>query len=49
MTAGRTIRFVLLAALLGILAGGITAVAAALVCWGAFAGESAWPKHQPRS
>lgn len=33
----------------GILAGAITALVAALVCWGAFAGESAWRKNQPRS
>lgn len=33
----------------GILAGGITALVAALVSWGAFAGESAWRKHHARS
>jgi hypothetical protein len=33
----------------GIVAGGITALVAALVCWGAFAGERAWRKNQPRS
>lgn len=33
----------------GILAAGITAVGAALVCWGAFTGELAWRKNQLRS
>jgi hypothetical protein len=33
----------------GILAGGVTALVAALVCWGAFAGERAWQKNQPRN
>lgn len=33
----------------GVLAGAITAPVAALVCWGAFAGERAWRRKQPRS
>ena len=33
----------------GTLAGAITALVAALVCWGAFAGERAWRKNQPQS
>lgn len=33
----------------GILAGAITALVAALVCWGAITGENTWRKNQPQS